>query len=111
MKITARRVRDGKGLRPLVNDFFRDEMTTQSLREAGEDVWRVLDLAKFFSSTLEELVEKDSFNFLASRLVNVDGYPPSTRVLAAARPWVKIIEIHGKQFLSVGYMVHEREVK
>ncbi len=111
MKITARRVRDGSGLRPLVQDFFHDEMVTQSLRVSGEDVWTALNLAKFFSSTLQELVRRDSFNLLASRLINIKGYPPETRVLAAVKSGVRIIEIKGKQFLNEGYAIHQRDLR
>ena len=110
MRITARQVRDGRGLRPLVEDLFHDGMGTQSLRRSGEDVWIVLDLAKFFSSTLQGLVNQDNFNRLADRLITINKYPPETKVLAAAKSGVRIIEIKGKQFLEVGYTVYQRDL-
>ncbi len=110
MKITARRVRDGRGLRPLVQDYFHDELGTVSLRGAGEDVWIVLDLAQFFSSTLQELATQDRFHRLVNRLVTVNKYPPETKVLAATKAGARIIEIKGRQFLEVGYTVHQRDI-
>jgi hypothetical protein len=108
MKITARQVRDGKGLRPVVEGLFHDGMGGQSLGGSEEVVWATLNLARFSASTLQELANQNSFNLLANRLMNVNGYPPETKVLAATKSGARIIEIQGKQFLSMGYVVHER---
>ena len=110
MKITAQRVRDGLGLRPLVPGFFHDEMGTCSLRDSGESVWVGVELAKFFSSTLLELTCVDSFNLISRRLIDIEKYSPSTKVLAATKRGIRIIEIEGRQFLNKGYGVYERKV-
>lgn len=109
MKLTAQRVRDGSGLRPLVTGFFYDELGTCALRDSGANVWVGIELAKFFTSTLDELTKVDSFNLIARRLIDFEKYPPSTKVLAATKRSVKIIEIDGKQYLNKGYGVYERK--
>lgn len=109
MRITAQRVHDGLGMRPLVGGIFHDEMSTSSLRDAGDNVWAGVELATFFTATLDELVKRDSFNLIARRLISIGKYDPSIKVLAGSKKGVRIIEVNGKQFLNKGYGVYERK--
>ncbi len=109
MRITARPVRDEAGRRPLPGSgIFYTDLRAQTLGKLAEDVWVVVDLMKFFRSSLIDLSAMDRFNLLATRLMNVKGYPAGTRVLAGEKGAKRVIEINGKQFLSDGYTVYER---
>lgn len=110
VRVTARRVHDSKGLRPITGDIFHDELRAHSLGDNKKDVWNI-GVGNFFSQTLDMLARREHFSLLANRLINVEGYAASTRVLAASGDRVREIKIGPTRFRSWGYQIYVRKEK